>query len=84
MDKHVGVPGGPVGGIGALRKLMPYHAGCGVLVFSDEGKRFPRPVVSACIDQCLDSDEAIAAEKPCVLGPAASARGTVAGYQAAA
>src|SRR5271170_5390913 len=81
MDKHVGIPGCPVSRIGALRELMPYHAGGSILVFGDEGKRLPRSVVSACIHQCLDSDEAIAAKKPCVLRPAASARGAVAGDQ---
>ncbi len=45
MDKHVGILGCPVGWIGTLRKLMPYHSGAGILVFGDEGKGFARPVV---------------------------------------
>src|ERR1700692_2580026 len=84
MDKHVGVPGCPVSGIGTLRELVPNHSGAGILIFGDKGERLPSPLVVAAAHQCIDGNKGIPGKEPGVLGTASISGRAITSNQTAA
>src|ERR1700683_956878 len=76
MDEHVGIFA-PLHQAGALRKLMPDHAGFPVLILKNELEFLPSPVILPRSQQGANGDHSISGEKPVILRTPGLARGTV-------